>query len=226
MTVMTADGVTKNFKILAIIETSIKSVDNGKAYVRISSARQLISQNISYVTDIQVNVKDYNQAEEIAKGFKRSIPYQVESWQESNGQLVAANELRNIIAIAVSLTILLVAGFGIYNIMNMTVNEKIKEIAILKAMGFAGKDVIQIFLFQSILIGIIGGVVGLGFGYLVSVIVDNIPFDISVFKDLPVSYHTEDYLLAFGFGLVTTFVAGYLPARKASQVDPVEIIRA
>jgi ABC-type antimicrobial peptide transport system permease subunit len=54
--------------------------------------------------------------------------------------------LRDIIAIAVSLTILIVAGFGIYNIMNMTVNEKIKEIAILKAMGFNGNDVIEIFL--------------------------------------------------------------------------------
>jgi lipoprotein-releasing system permease protein len=74
-----------------------------------------------------------------ASAIKKLTHYKVEPWQEGNSQLDSANVLRDIIAIAVSLTILIVAGFGIYNIMNMTVNEKIKEIAILKAMGFNGK---------------------------------------------------------------------------------------
>ena len=143
----------------------------------------------------------------------------------ANGQLDAGNELRNIIAIAVSLTILLVAGFGIYNIMNMTVNEKIKEIAILKAMGFAGRDVVQIFLSQSLIIGLLGGLVGMGFGYVVSAVVNHVPFEIATLTTLPVAFRPIDYIMAISFGLITTFVAGYLPAKKASQVDPVAIIR-
>ena len=143
----------------------------------------------------------------------------------ANGQLEAGSNLRDIIAKAVSLTILLVAGFGIYNIMNMTVSQKIREIAILKAMGFSGGDITQIFLTEALVIGIIGGIVGMLFGYVVAAIVNSIPFKIGGLLTLPMTYNSKDYILAFVFGLLTTFVAGYLPARKASKIDPVTIIR-
>lgn len=225
VTVITADGISRNFKVIGIIKTTISGVDNAKGYVRISSARQLISKNQDYVTDIQININNFNEATKVANQLAPKVGFKVETWNESNGQLEAGNDLRNIIAVAVSLTILLVAGFGIFNIMNMTVNEKIKEIAILKAMGFDGTDIIQIFLVQSIIIGVIGGIVGIIFGYLVSVLVSFIPFRVATLDTLPMVYDPQDYILAFFFGLITTFVAGYLPAKKASQVDPVEIIR-
>ncbi|MDX2062609.1 MAG: FtsX-like permease family protein [Bacteroidia bacterium] len=225
VTVTTADGASRNFKIIGIIKTTIAGVDNSKAYVNISSARQLISKNKSYVTDIQVNVKNYNESLEVAAQLAPKVGYKVETWNESNGQLQAGNDLRDIIAIAVSLTILLVAGFGIFNIMNMTVNEKIKEIAILKAMGFDGSDIVQIFLVQSIIIGVVGGFVGIILGYIVSALVSYVPFRVATLDTLPMVYNARDYILAFIFGFITTFLAGYLPAKKASHVDPVEIIR-
>jgi len=223
--VSTADGVSRNFKIIGLLETTLASVDNAKAYIRINSARQLVSRNRSYATDIQINVANYDEASRAARWIEPLTTYRVESWNEANGQLEAGNDLRNYLAIAVSLTILLVAGFGIYNIMNMTVNEKIKEIAILKAMGFEGRDIVEIFLVQSILIGFLGGVVGLLLGYLVSGIINSIPFEVASIQTLPMAYRWTDYVSAFCFGLMTTIVAGLLPAMKASKVDPVEIIR-
>lgn len=226
VTVRTSEGISKVFQIIGIFETTIAQVDNSTAYVRIQTARSLISENPAYVTDIQINVKDYDQATEVAQRLAPHIDYKVESWAEANGQLVAGNVLRNAIALAVSLTILLVAGFGIYNIMNMTVNEKIREIAILKAMGFDGRDIVQIFLIQSVIIGVIGGITGMGLGYVVSRIVNRIPFQVAGLETLPMSYYWEDYLMALGFGIITTFLAGYLPAYQASKVDPVSIIRS
>ncbi len=223
--VSTADGVDKNYKIIGLLETSLANVDNSKAFIRISSARQLVSENRSYATDVQINISDYNQARDVAKFIEPITQYRVESWNDANGQLEAGNDLRNYLAIAVSLTILLVAGFGIYNIMNMTVNEKIKEIAILKAMGFEGRDIVEIFLVQSVLIGLIGGVVGVVFGFFVSELINNIPFQVASIETLPMAFRWTDYVTAFGFGMLTTIVAGFLPAVKASKVDPVEIIR-
>lgn len=223
--VSTADGVDRNFKIIGIIETTLANVDNSKGYVKVGSARQLLGENRSYATDIQINVLDYNKADDLVSKIRPLTDLKVESWNEANGQLKAGNDLRNYLAIAVSLTILLVAGFGIYNIMNMTVNEKIKEIAILKAMGFEGLDIVQIFLVQSVIIGIVGGLAGLGFGWFVSLLVNKVPFEVATLETLPMTYNTKDYLYAFGFGLLTTFIAGYLPAKKASKVDPVAIIR-
>lgn len=225
LNIFTSDGITKNYKVIGLFKTDVATVDKSKAYININAARQLIGVNQSYVTDIQINIKDYNNTENISSQIASIIPYKTESWQMANQQLVAGSSLRDIIAIAVSLVILLVAGFGIYNIMNMTINQKIREIAILKAMGFSGPDVTQIFLTQALVIGIIGGFIGLGLGYLTAILVNKIPFEVAGMHTLPMAYTLKDYILAFMFGLVTTFIAGYIPARKASKIDPVTILR-
>jgi lipoprotein-releasing system permease protein len=225
VSVLTPDGVSRNYKVIGIFQTGILNVDKTKAFVSIGASRQLLAKNADYVTDIQVNITDFRQAEEVARRIAPVIPYKTESWQTSNQQLEAGSRLRDIIAVAVSMTILLVAGFGIYNIMNMTINEKIREIAILKAMGFAGRDIRAIFLTLAMVIGLVGGVIGIALGYAVSNGVAHIPFRIATLKFLPMAYRWQDYLLAFTFGLATTFIAGFLPSRKASKIDPVEIIR-
>ena len=225
LNLLTPDGVSKNYKIIGIFQTNVKSVDKSKAYVNISSARQLLDKNQDYVTDLQVNVRDFEITAPVVARIAPVIPYKVESWQTANQQLEAGSKLRNIVAQAVSLTILLVAGFGIYNIMNMTINEKIREIAILKAMGFSGRDITEIFLTQAIVIGVIGGIVGMVLGFIIADVVNHIPFKLGGLNNLPMAYRVKDYLLAFIFGLITTLIAGYLPARKASKIDPVDIIR-
>jgi len=226
VTLSTSEGITKNYKVIGIIKFTMASIDDRKGFINISSARQLISKNMGYVSDIQVNISDFNNAREIAENIQSAVPYKVEAWQEASGQLEVGSELRNIIAVSVSLALLIVAGFGIYNIMNMTVNEKIREIAILKAMGYEGGDIVHIFLLQSIIIGIIGGIIGIIFGFGFSAIIDHLPFQIATLNTYPMTYKASDYGMSFLFGFVTTFIAGYLPAKKASKVDPVEIIRA
>lgn len=223
--ITTSDGISKNFKVIGLIETGAGAADKTKAMVSIQTARQLFSKNKSYATEVLVNVNDYNNAQAIAKKISHLTEYKVEAWQDGNAQLDSSNVLRDIIAVAVALTILIVAGFGIYNIMTMTVNEKIKEIAILKAMGFNGKDVIEIFLTQSVIIGFIGGLIGAFLGNIIVRIVDRVPFEIGTMDTLPVEYNVKDYALAFCFGIIITFIAGYLPARNASKVDPVSILR-
>jgi lipoprotein-releasing system permease protein len=225
VSISTSDGVTRIFQVVGLIETGASGADKSRAMVSIEAARQLFSVNRSYATEVLVNINNYENAREVASEITSFTDYKVEPWQEGNGQLDSANALRDIIAIAVSLTILIVAGFGIYNIMNMTVNEKIKDIAILKAMGFNGKDVVEIFLTQSVVIGLIGGVTGLVLGNIIVRIVDRIPFEIATLATLPVDYNPRDYILAFLAGTLITLLAGYLPAKNASKVDPVEILR-
>lgn len=223
--VLTSDGVSKNYMIVGIFESNLKAMDESKAYLNITAARQLVGENSDYASDIMVNIKDRDQTESFIKKITPMIPFQIESWQEANEQLVAGSELRNIIAVSVSLTILLVAGFGIYNIMTMTINEKIKEIAILKATGFSGKDIMTIFLTQATVIGFLGAIVGVIMGYGMSLLINLVPFSIAGLETLPIFFQVQDFLLAVVFGILTTLIAGYLPSRKASKIDPVIIIR-
>jgi lipoprotein-releasing system permease protein len=225
LNILTSDGVSRTYKVIGTFRSNLSSVDKAKAYLSITATRQLLAANQDYITDIQVNIVDFEKTKALVRRIAPIIPYKVESWQMANAQLEAGSNLRDVIAVAVSLTILIVAGFGIYNIMNMMITEKIREIAILKAMGFAGKDVRRIFLTQSIVIGLVGGVIGMALGWLVSDVVNHVPFNVAGLATLPMTYNPKDYILAFSFGLITTFVAGYLPSRKAARIDPVTIIR-
>ena len=225
ITLSTPNGQTKSFKVVGIFETGALAADRGKAIISIQTARQFFAKNRSYATEMQIGIQDYNQARRIAESIASLTPYKVEAWQEGNEQLDSSSFLRDILAIAVSLTILIVAGFGIYNIMNMTVNEKIKEIAILKAMGFDGSDITTIFVSQAVFIGFIGGLIGLVLGNIIIRLLDQVPFKIGTMDTLPVSYRPQDYIMAIVCGLLFTFIAGYLPAKKASRLDPVEILR-
>jgi lipoprotein-releasing system permease protein len=148
--------------------------------------------------------------------------------QTANAQFETGSDVRNIISYAVGVVLLIVAGFGIYNILNMMIYEKLDAIAILKATGFSGRDVRRIFLLLSMVIGLAGGVSGLLFGFLMQNVVDSIPFITAALPTIttfPVDYNPKYYIIAVTFALLTTWIAGWFPASKASQVDPVEIIR-
>jgi lipoprotein-releasing system permease protein len=126
------------------------------------------------------------------------------------------------------MTLLVVAGFGIYNIMNMNVINKLKDIAILKATGFGGKDVVAVFLLQAIIIGLAGGFLGLGIGFGISYLLSITPFetgDMISLKTFPVIFRVEYYIMGLAFGLITTILAGYFPSKKAAKIDPVAILR-
>ena len=123
---------------------------------------------------------------------------------------------------------MLTTGFGIYIILNMMIYEKMDSIAILKATGFSGSDVKRIFLAIALSIGVFGGITGLILGFGLSELIDQFPFEtasLPTIKTYPIHYDPMFYLIGGVFSIVTTYLAGSFPARKASKVDPVEIIR-
>ena len=102
------------------------------------------------------------------------------------------------------------------------------SIAILKATGFSGSDVKRVFVGIALSIGIFGGLAGLLFGFLMSAGIDQIPFNtasLPTIKTYPINYNPKFYLIGGVFSIITTYLAGLFPARKASKIDPVVIIR-
>lgn len=217
-------SVNKTYKVVGIFKTNNSKIDKSNSYVNLASSQQLLKEGASYITDINVNIVDPEKAKAIAEKISNITGYKAEGWKEANETFMAANKMRKMIITFVSLTILLVAGFGIYNILNMTVSQKINDIAILKAMGFKGKDVIRIFVTQAVTIGIMG-VIG---GMIMATVLITFLKKVYVGGDIgyfPIDYEPSKYLQGVVIGLVITFFAGYIPAKKAAQVDPVTIFR-
>jgi len=225
ITLTTANGSIKRLEVTGIFKTTIKAVDNTKSYVNVPIVQQLLQKDRSYITDIYINIKNYNKTADIATRIASLTGYTTETWQSTNEQSLAGKKIRDIIANAVVITILIVAGFGIYNILNMVIYEKIKEIAILKATGFQGRQVVGIFIRQALFIGVLGALAGLLFGWLISYAVSKMYIGLGNVTYLPIAFHIQYYIQGALFGIVTAFFAGYIPAVKASKVDPVQIIR-
>jgi lipoprotein-releasing system permease protein len=226
--ITTPQGYTMTLKIVGIFQIGIGTIDNIRSYANISTVQTILQQDHSYITDINIKLKDLHEAKRVARYFHKMFGYKSEDWETANATMLTGVIIRNILTYSVSFTLLVVAGFGIYNILNMTIYNKMKDIAILKAMGFAGKDVRNIFMIQSLVIGFIGSVAGLMIGYILSYLISKAPFDGGDFislDHLPVNFDPAYYIIGIVFGVLTTALAGYMPSRKAAHMDPIEILR-
>jgi lipoprotein-releasing system permease protein len=226
--VITSGGNRINMKVVGYYQSGLADFDKTQAFTSIKTAQKLLGAPNSFITELQVKLHDLNLAPAKAKQYARMFNVDAVDIQTANAQFETGTSIRNLISYAVSFTLLLVAGFGIYNILNMLIYEKMDDIAILKATGFSGGDVRLIFIFQAMLIGLVGGVAGLIFGYLISYGISIAPFEteaLPTIKTFPVNFNPLYYVSGIIFALITTFLAGLLPANKAARIDPVEIIR-
>ena len=224
----TPNATTMRFRVVGIFRIGISAVDNVRSYVSLANGQQLLGKDKSYITDINMKLKDNTQSVAVSADLAKKYNYKADDWETANSSVSASNLVRDVLTYVVSITLLVVAGFGIYNIMNMTINNKMKDIAILKAQGFAGKDIVQIFLSESVFIGALGAITGLLLGFLLSFALSKIPFphnDYVALDFFPVDFSLSHYVFGLAFGLVTPFIAGLLPSLKASGIDPVIILR-
>ncbi len=226
--VTTIKGERIPLKVVGYFQSGLQELDKVQSYASISTTQKLLGESNSYITDLQVRLKDINLAPSIAIEYRQLFDVEAEDIQTANSQFETGSSIRTLISYAVGITLLIVAGFGIYNILNMMIYEKMDSIAILKATGFSGSDVNKIFIAIALSIGIFGGLLGLLFGFGLSALIDQVPFNtasLPTIRTYPIDYNPKFYIIGGIFSIVTTYLAGYFPSRKASKIDPVIIIR-
>ena len=226
--VTTANGERMMLKVVGYFQSGLMDVDNVQSYATIGTTQKLLGESNNYITDIQLKLKDILLAPQLAKEYSQLYDVEAIDIQTANSQFETGSSVRSLISYAVGITLLIVAGFGIYNILNMMIYEKMDSIAILKATGFSGKDVNRIFILIALSIGVFGGLLGLIFGFGLSAFIDQIPFNtpsLPTIKTYPINYNPKFYMIGAVFSIITTYFAGYFPSRKASKIDPVIIIR-
>lgn len=226
--VTTTRGERMQLKVVGYFQSGLLEVDKVQSYASVSTVQQLLGESSAYITDIQIRLNDMNTAPQLATEYRSLFGVEALDIQTANAQFETGSSVRTLISYSVGIVLLIVAGFGIYNILNMMIYEKMDSIAILKATGFSGKDVNRIFIGIALTIGIFGGALGLLFGLGLSAVIDQVPFNtpsIPTVTTYPINYNPQFYIIGAVFSLVTTYFAGYFPSRKASKIDPVIIIR-
>jgi lipoprotein-releasing system permease protein len=176
-----------------------------------------------------VRLRDFSHAAEIATTWATITGDKVQSWDQINANFFSIFKIQNTMRYLMIAVILVVAGFGIYNVLNMTVTQKRKEIAILRSMGFETSDIIFLFFSQGLILGFLGGLIGLVIGYWICLYLQTVPFGggpLGGAGYLQISIKPAIYLQAMGLAVFSASLASILPARAAGKMTPIEIIRS
>ena len=226
--VSTGSGQLTPFKITGVFQTGIKPIDDARAFGPLRDVQRMAG-TPGQINDIVVRFYNYEEALAIATTWSTLTQDKVQSWDQINASFLSVFKIQDAMRYIVIAVILIVAGFGIYNILNMTVNQKKKEIAILRSMGFDTMDIMTLFFSQGLILGIIGGLLGLIFGYMACLYLQTVPFSggpLGGAGFLRISLKPAIYVQGLALALVSSSLASILPARAASRMTPIEIIRS
>lgn len=229
----------KKFAVVGIFESGFYEYDSTLAYLSLRSCQDFLQMGDS-VTGIDIKVDDIYKADSIARRIqsKLGFPFWANNWMQMNKNLFAALKLEKRVMFIILSLIVLVAAFNIISALIMIVMEKSKDIAILKSMGATSRSIMKIFIYQGLIVGVIGTFLGCIAGLSValnlqkvSLFVEKIfhfkilPGDVYYLSELPSQVNYGDVIVIVIGTLLVCFLSTIYPSLRASRLDPAEALR-
>lgn len=225
--IVSPTGNVDSLKVVGVFRTGRSNQDTSTAYLPLKKVQSLLMRP-NRVNSMILKIKDPYSARKIAEEIESRIYYKSVSWQETSEDLMNTLAIRNRIMFTVVSAVLIVAAFGIYNVISTVVLEKYRDIAILKSIGFYASDIRRIFAVQGVILGLMGCALGFPLGMFFMKLLSFIKFKppgSSQRINMPIDWSLDQFFIAGAFAMIASFVAAYLPARKAGKLEPVEILR-
>jgi lipoprotein-releasing system permease protein len=222
-----ATGGRTSARVVGIFRTGVTPVDYSRGYMLLSRSQTLLGKK-NIVNEIVCRTDDYNMAREYAAQIEGICGYRTESWQESNANFLKIFDIQTLITYIITGALLVVAAFGVLNILIMAVLERVNDIAILRSFGLSRWDIGVVYTLQGFVIGLVGAAIGLGLGKLAIEGLRRIPVTLEGLirsEGLLMSEHASQYYLAFFSAIIVVLFASAYPAWRAARYDPVEVIR-
>ena len=221
----------KKFQVVGLFDSGMYDYDTSFAYVSIGVAQQLLRLGDA-VHGIEVKVDDIYRVDEISRSILQSlgVAYWTQDWMQMNKNFFSALKLEKTVMFIILVLIILVAAFNIISTLIMMVMEKNKDIAILKSMGATSKSIMQIFMLDGLIIGVVGTVLGIMGGSLLCFLLKRyefvkLPSDVYYISTLPVMVQLIDVALIALCAIAISFLATLYPSFQASRLDPAAAIR-
>jgi lipoprotein-releasing system permease protein len=229
MTSFTMTPKIRPFTVVGIFESGMFEYDSSLAYISLGEAQNFFSLGDT-VTGIQVKVTDVFLAQNIAHRIEAALgtAYLARDWMQLNRNLFSALKMEKTMMFLLLVLITLVASFNIVGTLTMIVNEKQREIAILKAMGATPRAIMRIFMLNGVVIGLVGTAIGIPLGYTFLYLIENYwTFDASVYyiSKIPVHILPLDVILVGASAILISFAATLYPSWQAAKLDPVSALR-
>lgn len=224
--VITSSGPSKELKITGFYDLKVASLNKSWMITNLKTSQELFNLG-DKVTGIEMQVKEVFLADEIAKNLEDSLDssYKVENWKAQNAELLSGLNGQSVSSLMIQVFVLIAVSLGIASVLAITVVQKSKQIGILKAMGIRDKAASLIFLFEGLLLGIMGAILGVALGL-------GLAFMFTKFAVNPDGTPVVALYIDYGFiglsaliALASATIAALIPARRSLKLDPIEVIR-
>jgi len=219
------------FKVKGIFETGMHEYDASLSYISLESAQKLFNLG-DKVTGLEVKIDDLYKAQQVAQELDRKLGYRFYAldWMHMHKNLFSWMTLEKYAMFIVLSLIVAVAAFNIISTLIMVVMEKRKDIGILKSMGSTSPSIMKIFMFEGLVVGIIGTILGGALGFILCWIqktfrLISLPAEIYFISSLPIDMRASDFILVALAAVGITFLATLYPAKRAADLTPVDAIR-
>lgn len=221
----------KRFRVVGFFSSGMHEYDSAMAYITIKTAQKVLRMEKG-ISVLAIRLHDIYRAQETAEALNARLgfPYWARDWMQMNRNLFSALKLQKMVMFIILTLIVLVAAFNITSALIMMVMEKTREIAILKTMGATSRSIKKIFVYKGMVIGVVGTILGVSFGWVLCTILRyyhfiELPEDVYYFTTLPVRLEFLDVVVIASATLLLCFLSTLYPARQASRLNPVDAIR-
>ena len=229
----------RRFQVTGIFNTGMFEYDSTLAYVSLAEAQDFLALG-DVVTGIQLKVRDVYKTGALTKVINKELgpPYFARDWMQMNRNILFALKTEKSVMFIILTLIVLVAAFGIASTLFMVVMEKTRDIAILKSMGATSRSIMRIFVFEGVIIGVLGTAIGVLSGLLVALNLEPIVSvvqkvtgfelfskDIYYLDHFPSRVITSDVVLISVTAILISFAATLYPSWAASRLSPAEALR-
>ena len=223
LTVQTS-SVSESVRVTALVDFGVKEFNRRTVILPLRGAQSLLGLP-GGATTIDLTVDDVWAAQGLTEDLRRQLPYQLESWQESNAQLVSALNAQSVSTSLIRGVVLVVVVLGIASVLVVSVVQKRREIGILRAMGATRGQVLRVFLVQGAVVGAVGSLVGIALAVLMIWLFTTF---VRGADGQPLFSIALPPLLAMQVAVLATVcgvLAAVAPARRAAAMDPGQAIR-
>ena len=224
--------LSRKVKVAGIFSSKNNEYDDGYVFCLLKDAQYLFGYKNNF-QGYDIKLKNIDNSDKIKKVLQAQLDqknFSVNTWYDFHQELYAVMQVERWTAYIILSLIIAVATFNILGSLSMSVIEKKRDIGILRSMGVTEKSILKIFMFEGLLIGIIGTLLGVIIGYLVCYIqikYNIYPLDPSQYKidSLPIEVRLSDFFFISGIAMLLSFLASLYPAKRAAKVNPISAIK-
>ncbi len=227
LTLRTINNQTVDVKVVGIVDLKVDSINNSWVLSTLPTAQGLFEMD-DKITSIAIQVKDVFTADTLAEELKADMPVndlEVVNWKEQNEDLLSGLNGQSISSIMIQVFVLVSVVLGIASVLAITVLQKSKQIGILKAMGIPDNTASQIFIFQGLILGFYGAILGVLFGLGLILAFTTFARNPDGSALIPINYDIPFILFSGSVAILSALIASFIPAARSKKLSPMEVIR-